>query len=39
MGLLTRAIDKFGATIDFLVSEHRDEAAATSMLPALFFVP
>src|SRR5450759_5505379 len=25
---LYRAIDKFGDTIDFMVSEHRDEAAA-----------
>ena len=25
-----RAVDKFGATIDFIVSEHRDEAAATA---------
>ena len=30
---LYRAVDKFGATIDFMVSEHRDEAAAT---PAFF---
>ena len=27
---LYRAVDKFGATIDFMVSEHRDEAAATA---------
>jgi len=27
---LYRAIDKFGDTIDFMVSEHRDEAAATA---------
>ena len=25
---LYRAVDKFGVTIDFMVSEHRDEAAA-----------
>ena len=27
---LYRAVDKFGDTIDFMVSEHRDEAAATA---------
>ena len=27
---LYRAVDKFGATIDFMVSERRDEAAATA---------
>jgi putative transposase len=27
---LYRAIDKFGGTIDFMLSEHRDEAAATA---------
>ena len=27
---LYRAVDKFGNTIDFMLSEHRDEAAATS---------
>jgi putative transposase len=26
---LYRAVDKFGDTIDFMLSEHRDEAAAT----------
>jgi len=25
-----RAVDKFGDTIDFMLSEHRDEAAATA---------
>ena len=30
MSLLYRAVDKFGATIDFMVFEHRDEAAATA---------
>ena len=25
-----RAIDKFGKTLDFMLSEHRDEAAATA---------
>lgn len=28
---LYRAVDKFGDTIDFMVSEHRDEAAATAI--------
>ena len=28
---LYRAVDKFGATIDFMVSGHRDEAAATAL--------
>jgi putative transposase len=27
---LYRAVDKFGDTIDFMLSEHRDEAAATA---------
>ena len=27
---LKRAVDKFGDTIDFMLSEHRDEAAATA---------
>ena len=27
---LYRAVDKFGDTIDFMVSEHRDEAEATA---------
>src|SRR5665647_3635384 len=27
---LKRAVDKFGDTIDFILSEHRDEAAATA---------
>ena len=27
---LYRAVDKFGATIDFMVSEHSDKAAATA---------
>ena len=27
---LYRSVDKFDATIDFMVSEHRDEAAATT---------
>jgi len=30
MGIFYRAVDKFGDTIDFMVSEHRDEAAATA---------
>jgi putative transposase len=29
---LYRAADKFGNTIDFMLSEHRDEAAATGQL-------
>lgn len=28
-GFIYRAVDKFGDTIDFMVSEHRNEAAAT----------
>ena len=27
---LVRAVDKFGDTVDFMLSEHRDEAAATA---------
>jgi putative transposase len=27
---LYRAVDKFGDTVDFLLSKHRDEAAATA---------
>ena len=27
---LKRAVDKFGDTIDFMLSEHHDEAAATA---------
>ena len=27
-----RAIDKFGKTLDYMLSEHRDEAAATAFL-------
>jgi putative transposase len=29
---LYRAVDKFGATIDFMVSERHDKAAATAFL-------
>lgn len=28
MGLLYRAVDKFGDAVDFMLSEHRDEMAA-----------
>jgi putative transposase len=27
---LYRAIDKYGSTVDFMLSEHRDEVAATA---------
>jgi putative transposase len=27
---LYRAVDKFGDTVDFMLSEHRDEAAVTA---------
>ena len=29
-GYLYRAVDKFGDTVDFILSEHRDEMAATT---------
>ena len=30
MGLLVPAVDKFGDTVDFMLSDRRDEAAATA---------
>jgi len=30
-----RAVDKFGKTLDFMLSEHRDEAAATASFTRL----
>jgi len=30
-----RAVDKFGKTLDFMLSEHRDEAAATAFFTRL----
>ncbi len=32
-----RAVDKFGKTLDFMLSEHRDEAAASGRVAGIRF--